>query len=732
MSLNNYEIYIHADVGITTISELLESENSLFSAFSNDENELLEYDGDTGISNEERIVNMYNVDETEQYINDGILILKPNTQLLVPKDLLEKELLSISGKDQFLEQGSFRAFFGESLYQLLKDPLYRKKSSINYENNIDSYISIFPHISVWIYVGALDSIINVSAYIRSCSINVSKEGGNFDIELPPVVSLKEEDIYFQSVNERHDFLYSANNIRQTITGKNNEFWFHKYIQENDIVFIKFEQLDIEPNEREPDFIINKSALSGQIYDMVGLIDTNTKSISYEANDALISISGRDFTKLLIDDGSYFFPLLFTSGLENNFVNLGNDDRFIKRVFATGDYNSIFAYSLRSITDTIKFIVNQLANLGVVDENVDLFSSYGNRRTKVYRLSNESSSDFEETLHTGVWQIIKLLVDSNISDRRVADPSISNPNSSLIVQFQKICQEPFVEFFGDTYGDFYNFIVRQPPYTKTQIRSYIDGVINESNEIIGGNEELKIKSSNFEKGVSSLALTIEQKEVLSENISWESEQIYSWYELKPQGAFLGNQSNISLAYIPIVYFPQYANKWGCKRLSFVSNYISYQAMTGNNTGVNRDIFRESVINDYKYMIDSYCYLPFTRKGTITINGDRRFKRGTWVRYEATGEIFYIDSVNNSFNISESSIDRTTVLTVSRGMVERYTKGALSYFNIVDTNYIRDIIIQSFESGGVKANRPKTNIKSNFGVNQGVFDFFYERRQLDNII
>src|SRR5690554_641312 len=86
-----------------------------------------------------------------------------------------------------------------------------------------------------------------------------------------------------------------------------------------------------------------------------------------------------------------------------------------------------------------------------------------------------------------------------------------------------------------------------------------------------------------------------------------------------------------------------------------------------------------------------YKPFTRKGTIIVNGDRRLKKGTWFYYKPTNEIFYILSVTQSYS---SSIDRTTVIQVERGMVLDYVTGdrtinvngkdvELSYFNIVDT-------------------------------------------------
>ncbi len=738
MSLKIYESYRHVLVEITTVTDLISSEGSPVAAFEGKKDELLSYEGGTGIPNSERIVDMYTAQELEDNptSGDSIELLKPNTELLIPKDQLAKELLSINSKNQFLEQTDFSGFYGKALLQLLSDPLYRPNTKFRFGEQ-NTLTSIFPHISVWMYVGALDEIINVSPYVASCSIAVTKEGGSFSLELPPVISTDEEDIYFQSVNDRHDFFYSANNLKVSdILSGTGEFYFHKYIQANDIVFIKFEQLEIENVNRPNDFIMDKSNLAGQIYDMIGLVDSNSKSVSFGGNEASISIEGRDFMKLLIDDGSYFFPLLFTAGLENNFVNMGSDDSFIKRVFSTGNYNALFSYSFRSITDTLKFIVNQLSNLGVVDETTDLFSSYGDRRTKVYRLDNDEEfaddPTIKEQLHNGVWQIIKLVVDINVADRRVADPSISQPDSSLIVQFQKICQEPFVEFWGDTYGEFYNFIVRQPPYTKSQIRSIVNGTAISDTDILDLEDGLPptITAKLDSTAEVDLLLSIEPEDILSENIQWESDQIYSWYELKPQGAFLGNLSNISLAYLPIVFFPQYANKWGTRRLSHVSNYISYQAFTGQNTEPNKDAFREAVINDYKYMIDSHVYLPFTRKGSITINGDRRFKRGTWVRHRGTGEIYYVDQVHNNFSVNSSAIDRTTTLMVSRGMVESFTTGDMSYFNIVDSDFIKKVLIESIERGGVKTSQPKTNIESNFGVNQDVFDFFYSRQQFND--
>ncbi len=726
----NYIEYTHVNPDIDSLDDLLADDNSLM--YGIDKTEFLDYDGGTGISNYTRMYSKYTFQEQEDNPENNTLdLLKLNTTLLVPKTLANKEIVSISGKNQFLTQSNFRAFYGESLLQLLKDPKYVAKTRYKWDKS-NTLTTIHPHISVWIYVGSLDKVLNVSKYVSNCSTSMTMQGGSFSLQLPPVVSIEDEDLY-----QFQDQIYSDSNISAGVTGENSEFYFHKVLQMNDIVFIKFEELEIERDERLEDFVLSKSVLSEQFYDMMGLIDDNLRSTNYTNNDTTINITGRDFMKLLIDDGSYFHPLLFIEGSENTFMNEQNDDKLLKRVFATGKYENLFSHSYRTIRNTLQFIINQVGNIGVVDQDVDLFSSYGKRRTKVYRLDNEGADDFTDEYHTGVWQVIKLLIDANVEDRRVVDASVSQPDGSLINQFQKVCQSPYVEFFGDTYGDFYNFIVRQPPFTGSQISSFLNGSPTDESSVTGSVDSLEIKSDALEKEAIDIVLSISQEDVISEYLQWENEQIYSWFELKPQGAFIGQTDNVALAYLPIIYFPEYANKWGCRRLSTVTNYISYKALTGSEGYINRDYFKEAIVNDLKYLLDSNVYLPFTRKGTITLNGDRRFKVGTWVRHEGTGEIYYVEGVSNSFSISRSSIDRTTTLTVSRGMIEKYAKykktyksSDISYFNIVDTEFIRETLMKQLKADdGTTQVRPVVNIKSQMVVNDDVFNFFYERKQFD---
>lgn len=89
------------------------------------------------------------------------------------------------------------------------------------------------------------------------------------------------------------------------------------------------------------------------------------------------------------------------------------------------------------------------------------------------VSDENAIEIEETMEkevktglaSGIWQITKLLMDGSVADLRLHDVATSIQAGSLMSFFNKVCQQPFVEFMGDTFGDQYYFIVRKPPFDK---------------------------------------------------------------------------------------------------------------------------------------------------------------------------------------------------------------------------------------------------------------------------
>ena len=170
-----------------------------------------------------------------------------------------------------------------------------------------------------------------------------------------------------------------------------------------------------------------------------------------------------------------------------------------------------------------------------------------------------------------------------------------------------------------------------------------------------------------------------------------------------------------------------------------------------------------IDDLCWLLEVMAYKPFTRRGVIIIKGDRRIKRGMWIYYSKTNEIFYVDAVQNSISIDDKQTDRLTTLQVSRGMVLGFTEkvgvsdkflpeefrvgeyivdkqdqGALignmtervfaSYFNLIDLDFLRE----SLKRNLIEITNNYTLSKQIAGedhwestesiVNEGVFNFF----------
>lgn len=314
-----------------------------------------------------------------------------------------------------------------------------------------------------------------------------------------------------------------------------------------------------------------------------------------------------------------------------------------------------------------------------------------------RRDNITKDVFVPALMSGIWQIIKISLDDEIRSRRLVDSSIGNESGSILNHINKICQEPFIEFSTDTYKDQFHLIARKPPFTKNKIVEYIN---------------------------SGLVIDIEPEDILSTNLKWTDGQSYSWYKITPQSILGGAGNEITLAYLKAVHFFEYAYIYGNKPLDIITNYIPHFPMTAEGKSIPISEAVKQVILDLKYLIEICSYLPFTREGSITLNGDRRIKRGTWVRLKTTKELFYVDLVSNSANISMSSTDRSTSINVNRGMVEKYIQDDwFNYFNIIDT-FINPAIFENNAAGEV------SNLLQNWKVNKEVFNFFQKRQQLNN--
>jgi len=308
---------------------------------------------------------------------------------------------------------------------------------------------------------------------------------------------------------------------------------------------------------------------------------------------------------------------------------------------------------------------------------------------------------------GIWQIVKLIVDSNIEGFRIIDQSIGNEMGSLLNAVNKWCRPPFIEFFTDTYADQYYLIARRPPFDLANYNGgYSMEVITDAGTITG---EVR----------KSFVIEIDGSEVLSESLNFTQGEVYSWYRLIPKGMLEGNEA-IIYAYMKAVRFKQYAEIWGEKALDMVTNYVCYQPLakkdlSGTSTEQSASTYARQAVIDLKYLIEINAYMPFVRTGSITITGDRRFKRGSFFKYKPTQEIFYIESVAQTVQLSDS-IERATTLQVSRGMVEKHVE---KYFKIIDMPL--DALDKDDVSDGT------VSVTQNWKVNDEIFDFFIQKRQ-----
>jgi murein DD-endopeptidase MepM/ murein hydrolase activator NlpD len=353
-----------------------------------------------------------------------------------------------------------------------------------------------------------------------------------------------------------------------------------------------------------------------------------------------------------------------------------------------------------------------------------YSNNATEPVEIEKVSAPENARATSDLLPGIWQIVKLIIDDNAAFRQVFDTTITNSTGSLLNWFNKVCQKPFVEFMGDTWGDQYYFTARRPPFDAAAVKeAYADALYSNNGY-----------------------LSIHPNKVLSTSLTWSVNTAYSWYRL---AASVGFNNNDDIGGIPAVFFPEMAALFGSRVCNIQSNYVNLIA-DGSSAIHNQDkevadTTKENVIRshyrcllDLKYLIESTIYVPFTRQGTITLYGDRRIKRGSWVYFVPTGELYYVEQVSNTFKSVGDSIQRTTSLQVSHGMFVRNIESAwrngeydknlpYSYFDIVDFGDQ-----DSWKNIGVKNSEGYPNelfrFVADFKIRKEVLDYFWSKKQV----
>jgi hypothetical protein len=691
----------------TTVGELINNEKSVASVYKNTPDYFLSIKGDDDLTNKQRVLNQFPAFKQKELENlsSANLPLPTGIPLYVEKQKVE-EIIVTNGIE--VVSTDTVAFKSAQLAALEADTGYVSVTPIQ-----EGYIqngglkTAYPDVTVWVWCKGLTpgtdenelkgELFDLTPFIESVSTNIGKTGGNFQIALPPLVcELDNSDRWvikratltqYQQSNE-----YVAQGDLYNDELSRNQFLFQNLITPNDLVFIRFETLHLEKEQRiqeSRNYNIDKNLIAGRIYDMIGLVDTTSISINSQNNDVRIQIEGRDLSKLFIDDGTYFYALESTQGI----IKVAGETRLKNSLLGrtVGDGTILFMnmFQFNTIEYIIQFVIQQLSNIKIVPD--DLFTSYGVRVNKRFdviqqqQLSDNTNKEvskntnynyspqIKEEKANGIWQIVKLVMDDEVKKRRLCDTSFSTACGSLMNFIHGTAQEPLVEFYGDTYGDQYHMIFRKPPYDQKSIISLIEGKVNTENKAVN---------------VTPAIIDIEALDVLQERLAMDDSQVYSWYHFFPQIASLGSNTDVSLSYLPAVFFEEYAEVFGSKPFQQTHSYVPF------DKNANIADFEKQAVEDLKYVIESSQYLPFSRKGTIVLNGDRRLKIGNIIRYKPTGEVFYIEHVTQQFQVTESGIERTTTIHVCRGLVEQLVYGVqytnsegsskyVSYFNIIDT-------------------------------------------------
>lgn len=704
------------------------------------------------VTNFDRIKSKYSADELKEV--DGKLpkdiVIKAGTEVGLPNWVIRKQPIKTSLPPLF-QQTDFDPFIPLQLYRLFKDPNYRSVVRSIDDRRITTIDN--NDITVYAWIRSLSQSqqqsgkwVNLSPFIVDVQTNVAKEGGSFAFTLSPAATRFTKDgweladiIGYSSNTITKDVLSSTNVSKYKVNEDNfftrESIFGTTVLQENDLIYIKFERL---LNEKEEDGYVN---VVGNIWDMIGLIDSvSTSTASTDrSSDINISVQGRDLMKVLVEDGSYFFEEQFA---QQTFIDPNSVLSKRNIIESIGDTNKRYpiSYTFKTIESVLKFIFNKFSNLGLFPDSV--LSQYGDRAIKSkYIITGkfvEALDDINKTYlqdpRQGIWQIIDFIFDPQVAERALVDNSVGQDNGSIINSIRKVIQEPWVEIYGDVYGDRYYFTIRKPPFDKKGYHGAVyGGLLTEfvgdginSNSIVG--VDPKIRQDQVDRNASRIAnrgrvsslsefvIDIDESEVLSDNLTYHQE-VYSWYRVEPinlRDSFLG-------LFAPVVPLDEYASVWGNRMFTYSLNYVPTHFVFDKDDKDNLEYLDAQMLYDLQFAIQSNAYLPFTRRGVIRIIGNRTIKRGMFIYYTPTDEVFHVDNVVNIRTVSE----RSTVLTVSRGMRERYIKGVdvdfpdgkekVSYFNIVNTD------VDS------KASIVNTDFLKNWRVRPNVFNFFLTRRQ-----
>lgn len=254
---------------------------------------------------------------------------------------------------------------------------------------------------------------DLSTHVVSMSTSVGQQGGTFNLRLAFIAgeryrsdwqwenyetkkllekygnTSREADDYYTDEHASHTPPYSRYS-RVNFNTEDAKSFFSNLISPNDLFFIAFSSLENESDKAdlvgEDTERYNRANEIAKIasessFDMIGLVDNVTVQRNAENGSIMIDVTGRDLSKLLSDDGTFFFNYSTTKNPSRIFYNeqgyakqgdvrdvdkMDGTYQAINRMRRTANELDIFCNQTnQSIDYVIKGVLSQLANIEIV-------------------------------------------------------------------------------------------------------------------------------------------------------------------------------------------------------------------------------------------------------------------------------------------------------------------------------------------------------------------------------
>ena len=302
----------------------------------------------------------------------------------------------------------YAKWFDERLLEITDSNGFRSEGNVVTKE----YRKMAPNIRVCGWFKALDFLPNyrgadtitstvrdISRYVGAMTVNTTKNGGNFTLSLPHIA--------VEKIVRGKSGLYEGTIVSAEIenksyyktafaddTSRNEDDYFNWLISPNDLIFLRFEKTVEEIN----DDLNNRTGepqLHGDVWDMIGLVDSVSISTDAQGTASNVTVKGRDLMKLLIDDGSFFFPIAMDLGARELFANasgvsvtsggdgLGvqiNCKNALNRLMGRSVSGNILPFrgSMFTLEFVLKEVINWLSNIAIAPDY--LFTPWGDERT----------------------------------------------------------------------------------------------------------------------------------------------------------------------------------------------------------------------------------------------------------------------------------------------------------------------------------------------------------------